>query len=51
MLPFLTFKIRADPSREEISPWHFWHSSANLGVCRHPAAKLGFVGAGLEAPW
>lgn len=30
MLPFLTFKIRADPSREEISPWHFWHSSVNL---------------------
>lgn len=50
MLPFLTFKIRADPSREEISPWHFWHSSVNLGVRRHPAATLGFVGTGLEAP-
>jgi len=29
MLPFLTFGIRADTSKEEISHQHLWHNAAS----------------------
>lgn len=49
MLPFLTFRIRADTSEEEIS--YLWHNPANLRELHHlPAATLRFWDASLTAP-